>query len=121
MIRILVVDDHDVIRDSLCLMLSSQTDFFVAGSAENGEVALDLLQSGLNVDILLTDINMPVMDGLELTRKVTACNLDLYVIILSMHTTLAMSNSALEAGANAFLSKDTGIEDLFTLIRNYAA
>jgi DNA-binding NarL/FixJ family response regulator len=117
MIRILVVDDHDIVRDSLCQILSSQNDIFVVGSAENGEIALNLLDSGLNVNVLLTDLNMPLMDGLELTRKAIACNNNLHVIILSMSTGQTMLNTALQAGAKAVFSKDSDLKNLLDLIR----
>ena len=116
MIRLLVVDDHVIVRDGLCRLLEAQSDMLVVGSANGGPSALDLLINGLKVDLLLTDLNMPVMDGFALTRQALADNPNLKVIILSMVTS-NISQLAAAAGAHGSLSKDGDTDELLALIR----
>ena len=121
MIRILVVDDHAVVRDTLCQFLAGQHGMEVSASAENGKAALLLLNDGLKVNIILSDLNMPEMDGMELTRAVVAIKQAPPVIVLTFHSLLAVKNSVLSAGAKACLSKDGEPDELLDTIRSVHA
>jgi DNA-binding NarL/FixJ family response regulator len=117
MMKILVVDDHQVVREGLCKLLSGQPDMEVVANAADGQAAMDLLQSGLQLDFLLTDINMPRMDGLELTRQSTRLRKGLQVMVLTFYPLLAVKPRALDAGAKDCFSKDCGIDELLAAIR----
>ncbi|MEJ7560028.1 MAG: response regulator transcription factor [Pedobacter sp.] len=117
MLKILVVDDHTIVRNGLCQLLGEQSDLVIVGAAESGHYALELLNEGLDVDVMLTDLSMPGMDGFELTQRALSRNPGLQVIVLSMHSTLAVTQKALAAGAKACFSKDGDIDHLLTSIR----
>lgn len=116
-IKILVVDDHALVLTALCEMLGCESDFEVVGSAANGEAALLLLTAGLQVDILLTDLNMRGMNGFELTREAMVVNKKLRVIILTIKPKADVEQQAVVAGAKASLSKDCDGDDLIASIR----
>ena len=78
-IKLVLVDDHKMIREGLKNFLSDNPDFEIIGEAENGQECLDLL-SNINPDLVLTDLNMPVMDGLELTKEVKEKYPDMKII-----------------------------------------
>ncbi len=121
MIKILVVDDHPVVRESLCRFLAGQEGIEVAASATNGQAALLLLKDGLDVSIVLTDLNMPLMDGMELTREVAAIVKGPSVIVLTFHGQLSVKQRALDAGAKDCLSKDGELDELLHSIRSVHA
>ncbi|RVT98504.1 response regulator transcription factor [Mucilaginibacter limnophilus] len=117
MMKVLVVDDHQVVREGLCQLLSAQPDMEVVANAADGRAALDLLNDGLQLNLLLTDMNMPGMDGLELTRRSTKLRRGLRVIVLTLHPLLAVKPRVLAAGAKDCVSKDGSIDELLTAIR----
>ncbi len=121
MIRIVVVEDHETVRKGLCALLSGQVDMDVVGVASNGEEALALLRDGLSTDIILTDLNMPGVNGMELIWQGMAFNDSLRFIILTLHPLIAIKGRALAAGARDCLSKDGEIDDLLTAIRRVKA
>lgn len=121
MIKIMVVDDHPIVRESLCRLFSAQDDMEVRAEAADGQAALQLLKEGLQINLLLTDLNMPLMDGLELTRQAVALQEDLRVIILTFHAQPVVKQSALAAGAKACLSKDDDLAVLLSTIRSVHA
>jgi DNA-binding NarL/FixJ family response regulator len=120
MIEIMVVDDHPIVREGLCQLLSAQDDIVVRAEAADGQAALQLIKEGLQINVLLTDLNMPLMDGLELTRQAVAFKLDLHVIILTFYAQRVVKQRALAAGAKACLCKDDNLADLLDTIRAVA-
>lgn len=106
MIRIIIADDHPIVRDGLRSALDSIENFHVTGVAANGYEALWLIKSD-PPDLLLTDISMPEMNGIDLTREVAKKFPGVKVIILSMHENDAYINNALQAGAHGYLLKDS--------------
>jgi DNA-binding NarL/FixJ family response regulator len=121
MIRILVVDNHDVVRDGLCEFLAAQAGIEVAARASNGHAAMLLLNDGLEVNFVLTDIHMPHMDGIELTRQIAALDKGVNVIVLTFYSHPQVKQRVLAAGAKECLSKDGDLEDLLTAIRTVHA
>nr|WP_294791610.1 response regulator transcription factor [uncultured Mucilaginibacter sp.] len=113
----MVVDDHAIVRESLCELLSAQGDIKVQAAATDGQAALQLLQDGLQINLLLTDLSMPLMDGLELTRRAISLNAELRVVVLTFHTQPIVKQLTLAAGAKACLSKDDGLPKLLDTIR----
>ena len=116
MIRVLVVDDHTVLRDGLRYLLQAQGDIQIVGMAANGKEALD--QASISCpDVILMDISMPVMNGIEATKQVCEICPHTKVAILSMHHTAEYMQRALEAGAVGYLLKDSAGSELVTAIR----
>jgi DNA-binding NarL/FixJ family response regulator len=117
MMKIIVVDDHAVVRNGLCGLLARQSDMEMVASADNAKSALKLMEKGTLPDIIVTDLNMPGMDGMEFTRRVAAQFPSSKVIILSFHAQANIRKRALAAGARGCLSKDGDLDELLTLIR----
>lgn len=115
-IRVLLVDDHALFREGLRSILNDQADIEVVGEAEDGLEAIKLA-SRLEVDIVLMDINMPVIDGVEATRMLLRDNEAVSVIILTMYPQDEYVFQALKAGAKAYLLKDTRSKKLLEVIR----
>ncbi len=116
-IRIGIVDDHAVVREGLRCILQSQSRMLIVAEAENGLAALEMVDQH-RPDVILMDINMPVMDGLEATRIITAKHPQTKVVVLSMHTDDGIRVQAQEAGASHFLSKDCNPQAIADVIRN---
>jgi DNA-binding NarL/FixJ family response regulator len=119
--RILVVDDQDVVRAAFEVLLATQPDFVVVGSACDGEQAVRLCRQ-LRPDVVLMDVRMPGLDGIAATRRiVSAPGTAPRVLILTTFDLDAHVYDALEAGASGFLLKDATAERLFDAVRVVAA
>lgn len=118
MIKVLFAEDNDAVRRGIVGVLQKQPDLKVVGEAENGAVALELLQNGLRPDVLLTYLNMPEMDGLQLIYQIAGLNLGLPAIVLTMHVDIAFMKKALLAGARGYLLKNGDMDELVACIRN---
>ncbi len=116
MINLLLVEDNHRVRELLAGLLQAQKSFNVVGKAENGLAALSLLQNGLQADVVLADLNMHDMDGIELTEKVMVGYPELQVIILTMHAKTAFLKRALAAGARGYLLKNGDMNELYQAI-----
>lgn len=108
---IIIVDDHQLFRNGLKILLNSFEDFEVTGEASNGYEFLKLIQS-IRADIALMDINMPEMDGIEATRKGLRINPDMRVIALSMYGEEDYYYRMVDAGVKGFLLKDSAISEV---------
>ena len=115
-IRLVIVDDHPVVRDGLRGMLESQPDFEVVGEASDGTVALRLANE-LEPDLILMDLRMPVMDGVTATRQIKSRQPGIQVLVLTTYDSDADILPAIEAGATGYLLKDTSREELYRAIR----
>jgi DNA-binding NarL/FixJ family response regulator len=115
-IRVLVVDDHDVVRQGLVAAIEAQPDLHVVDQAEDGLVALDLLER-TSVDVVVMDVTMPRLDGLETTRRIKAKWPGVRVIGLSMHEPEDMQRAMEAAGASTYISKSLPTETLLEAIR----
>jgi DNA-binding NarL/FixJ family response regulator len=116
-IRILLVDDQSLIRESLKLLLDLQADFEVVGEAEHGQQALDLVDQ-LKPDIILMDIRMPTMDGVEATKTIQDKFPKTKVLVLTTFDDDELVINALQAGAAGYFLKDTPSENLAIGIRS---
>jgi DNA-binding NarL/FixJ family response regulator len=116
MIKILIVDDHPVVRDGLRGMLSGQPDFEVIGEAANGLEALAALEQQVP-EVVLMDLRMPQLDGTETIRRLQARFSSVRVLVLTTYDADAAIVRALEAGAIGVLLKDAPREDLFAAVR----
>ncbi len=115
-IRILLVDDHPVVRAGLSGLLSSQPDFEVVGEASNGLEALSLLEQ-TGADVALMDLRMPQMDGVTAIRQIRARFPKVQVLVLTTYDTDSEIVRAVEAGATGYLLKDVPREELFRAVR----
>ena len=115
-IRILLADDHTVIRLGLKLLLERQADFVVVGEAEDGRKAIQLAES-LLPDVIVMDVAMPNLNGIEATRQITTARPKVAVVVLSMHSDESYVMRALKAGAKGYLLKDSAEADLIQAIR----
>ena len=115
-IRVLLADDHQVMRNILALVLGDEPDIEVVGEAADGAMAVDLA-SEIHPDIIVMDVTMPRLNGIDATRRITSAMPEVHVIGLSMHARDDMAASMLRAGACAYLSKDGPTEDLLAAIR----
>lgn len=117
MIRLLLADDQALVRTGFRMVLDAQDDMEVVGEVGDGQAALRRVEQG-GVDIVLMDIRMPVMDGVEATRRITTEQPDgARVLVLTTFDLDEYVFAALRAGASGFLLKDAGPEELLTAIR----
>jgi DNA-binding NarL/FixJ family response regulator len=110
-IRILLADDHDVVRTGIRGVLERLPDVEVVGEAENGRAAIDLARN-LAPNLVLMDIAMPDLNGLEATRQIVALGADTRVIILSMHSSGEFVTEVLKAGASGYILKNTAAREV---------
>lgn len=106
MINVLLVDDHSMVREGLRQLLELDGDIKVVGEAGNGEVCLQLMQS-LEPDVVLLDINMPQMNGLEVLEKMHEMKLKQKVLILTIHNEVEYLMRAVEIGVSGYVLKDS--------------
>ncbi len=116
MIRILIVDDHAIVRGGLKQMLSGQSDFTVAGEAANGLETLKQIRDQ-TFDVALMDMSMPGRSGIELIKLVKTEKPKLAVLVLSMHKEEQYAVRALKAGASGYLTKESAPDQLVEAIR----
>lgn len=116
MIRVLVVDDHDLFRAGLATLLTGQPDIDVVAQASRGRNGVRLAAE-LRPDVVLMDVRMPDIHGPEATRAILEENPDARVVILTVVTDDASVTAALEAGARGFLAKDTPIDSVADAVR----
>lgn len=116
MIRILLADDHKIIRDGLKALLEQTPEFKITGEAEDGQKAVTFCRKA-PPDVVIMDISMPLLNGIEATRQVLAENPGIRIIGLSMHNDKQFIQRMLEAGATGFLLKDCDSDELQQAIR----
>jgi len=120
MIRILLADDHPVVRDGLAAMLATQPDFEVIGEAGNGAEAL-AEAARLRPDVVLMDLEMPELDGIEAIRRLRAADPSVQVVVLTAFDTDERIVGAIQAGAQGYLLKGAPRAEIFAAIRTVSA
>jgi DNA-binding NarL/FixJ family response regulator len=119
MIRILIADDHAIVRGGLKQIIATTADIVVAAEAAQGAEVIDKLRN-CAVDLLLLDMTMPGISGIDLIRRVRAEQPALPVLVLSIHDEAQVASRALRAGATGYLTKDSDPDVLLTAIRKLA-
>lgn len=114
--RILIADDHAIVRDGLTRILGDEEEFEVVGQAENGREAVRLAEER-DPDVVIMDLAMPELNGAEATRQIMEVSPDVVVVILSMHATSEYVYRALEAGAKAFVVKEAAGNEVVDAVR----
>lgn len=118
-VKILIADDHPVVRMGIRGMLDGEPDIEVVGEAENGGEAVEMVAK-LRPDVVLMDLRMPNMDGVAATEKITKDHPETRILVLTTYESDADILRAIETGATGYLLKDTPKEDLFAAIRTVA-
>jgi two-component system nitrate/nitrite response regulator NarL len=110
-VKILVVDDHEVVHQGIQMILQSRPEWQIVGQANNGAEAIDMAQR-LQPDAIIMDITMPVMNGLEATRQITKLGIPSPVIIFTMHESQGLLESVQSAGGRGLVLKSRAAHDL---------
>lgn len=116
-IRILIADDHSIVREGLKQLLELEEDFEVVGQASNGIETIEKVKQ-LNPDVLLLDINMPVMNGIKALKKLKEDGVDTKVIILTIHEDREYLLETMQIGASGYILKDSDSASFFKAIRD---
>jgi DNA-binding NarL/FixJ family response regulator len=119
MIRVLIADDHAIVRQGLRQVLALASELELAGEAKNGWEVIEQIRAG-NLDLLLLDMNMPGPNGVELIKRVREEAPRLPILVLSMHGESQIAGRAIKAGAAGYLTKDNEPETLIVAIRQVA-
>lgn len=120
MIRILIADDHKIVRDGLKRILAATNDVQVVGEAASGDEALALVKAN-DYDLALLDMSMPGLAGIDLIKRLKIERPKLRILVLSMHGEAQYAARALKAGASGYLNKDSAADQLLVAIRKIAA
>ena len=115
-IRVLIADDHTIVRKGLCALLKGENDITVIGEARDGREVIRKAGE-LSPDVILLDINMPLLNGIEVARNIKQVHPSMGVIILTMYSDEGYVHEALLAGASGYLIKNTIPQDLCSAIR----
>lgn len=118
-IKVLIADDHEILRFGISTFLSSAENIQIVGEASSGEECIELFKQK-NPDVCVLDISMPGMNGIETTKAIREIDPDVKVLILSMHIDKAILDQVLEAGINGYLLKDTEKTELLHGIESIA-
>jgi two-component system invasion response regulator UvrY len=119
MIRVLVVDDHTLVRAGLCRLLDSEEGIEVVGETGSGREAVELCQK-LKPDVVLLDYSLPDIDGLETTSRIVPLKTGASILILTMYANEEYAIRVIRAGASGFVVKGAAPEDLLTAVRKVA-
>ena len=116
MIRVLVVDDHDLVRMGISRMLSDSPDIEVVGEADSGDMAIKLAKQ-LNPDVVLLDVNMPNIGGLEATKRLIQLDMNIKILAVSSMVTQPYPSMLLKAGVNGYITKGTPLDEMIRAIK----
>ncbi len=116
MIKVLIVDDHEIIREGLKRILSSEPDMIIAGEADNGNDVMKIL-SEIECDLVLLDLNIPGRNGIDLISEIKKKKPKIQILVVSINAESKFAIPALKAGASGYLSKDSALSELMKAIR----
>ncbi|MBL4594294.1 MAG: response regulator transcription factor [Flavobacteriales bacterium] len=121
-IKLLLADDHLIIRDGIKLMLKKSSEFDIVAEASNGKEVIEYLNANPNtVDVVLMDINMPEMNGIEATQFIAEHFKSVNILALTMHAEETYITSMLKAGALGYILKESGTSELVSAIKSVAS
>ena len=116
-IRVLLVDDHKILREGLAGLLRTQPDIDVIGEADDGETAVNLARD-LLPDVVVMDVSMPNVNGIAATHRISVERPDVRIVALSLHESAQLAAALMEAGAAAYLTKGGSSDELIAAIRD---
>lgn len=114
-IKMLLVDDHEIMRQGLYMLLEKQPDIEVVGMAHNGRMAMEMARE-LAPDLIVMDVNMPGLDGVDAMRQITATDSKVKIVALSMHAKKGFIVEMLKAGASGYVLKESAFSELIAAI-----
>jgi DNA-binding NarL/FixJ family response regulator len=120
MIRVMLADDHKIVREGLRRILAAASDIVVGGEAADGDQALALARASA-FDVAVIDLSMPGLSGLDLIKRLKLERPEMPLLVLSMHGENQYAARALKAGASGYLNKDSAAEQLLSVLRKLAA
>lgn len=120
MIKVLVADDHPVVRRGIKDILAETSDIVATGEANNGQAVLDMVSKG-NYDVILLDLTMPITNGEDVIKELRSLNRALPILILSIHAEKEFGVQMIKAGVAGYLTKERAPDDLIQAIRKVAA
>ena len=115
-IKLLLVDDHQMLREALAAILAKEEDFVVVGQASEGRRALELVKE-VNPDVIILDVSLPDVNGIEIMKQLAGLEQKPKVVVLSMYTDRSYVIEMLEAGASAYVTKVSAFEELARAVR----
>ncbi|MCF2494664.1 response regulator [Dyadobacter chenhuakuii] len=118
-IRILVVDDHSVVRQGIITLLEDEEDLLIAGEAADGDEVWDMIEQ-VSPDVILLDLTMPKMSGIEVIKQIAPAFSNVRTLVFSMHNNADYMISAATSGAAGYLQKDTSRDEMLKAIRSIA-
>lgn len=116
MIRVLVVDDHDLVRMGISRMLADSPDIEVVGEADSGDMAIKMAKQ-LSPDVILLDVNMPNIGGLEATKRLIQLDMGIKILAVSSMVTQPYPSMLLKAGVNGYITKGTPLDEMIRAIK----
>lgn len=116
-IKLLIVDDHKVVRAGIRLLFQTDNEVNIVGETEDGEKAIELVKK-LHPDVVITDVSMPNMSGIQLTKKLKEEHPNVKVLIISMHNDDDYIIDALEAGAMGYITKDSNDDEIINAVHS---
>lgn len=119
-IRIVVADDHPIVRKGLCQTVEAESDLEVVGEAGDGEAALALIQK-LHPDVAILDLDMPKLDGFAVARETRRLELALQIIFLTIHSEVDLLHRAMDLGGNGYIIKESALIEIVNGVRSVAA
>lgn len=120
MIRVVVADDHHLVRQGLRALLENNHDVSVVGEASTGYEAVELVES-LQPDVIVMDLSMPMLDGIQATSRIVELNVPTQIVIVSMHADTAVIHGLVRRGVKGYLLKDALADELILAIRSAQA
>jgi DNA-binding NarL/FixJ family response regulator len=114
-LNLLLVDDHTIVTDGIRALLGGNASIVIKGEASNGQLALEMLRA-LKIDLVLLDVDMPVMNGIQTLEQIKKEFPDIKVVMLTMHEEKALINTLLQLGADGYLLKNASKEDLLVCL-----
>lgn len=118
-IRILVVDDHSVVRQGIITLLEDEEDLLIAGEASDGDEVWDMIET-VTPDVVLLDLTMPRMSGIDVIKQIVPAFPAVKILVFSMHNNADYMISAATSGASGYLQKDTSRDEMLRAIRSIA-
>ena len=115
MVKVIIADDHSMVREAWALLLSRDPHISIIATCENGEQAITLCKE-MNPDVVLMDINMEPVNGIDATRAIRDFSVEIKIIGISIHTDLPYLNALMLAGANGYVTKNSSAEEMIKAI-----